>query len=224
MKSHLYHFSNLKKNEKFSGEFKIPTLVLCASLCGAYLLGSVPFALLLGRLKGIDIRHVGSGNIGATNLTRTAGRHWGVLAFLLDFFKGLAPVLIIPLVHPFDVTTLLGLMKVHVQILAGMAAVLGHVWPIYLRFKGGKGVATTFGVMAGLLPIAALISGVAWGVTYLKSRFRLPGIHLGGNSVPHQRCGTLLGGALCRNSRLWKASQSWPLRSFSFATEPTFND
>ncbi len=151
----------------------LPTIVrmwivaLCVLV--SFLLGGIPFALLLGRLRGVDIRQHGSGNIGATNLTRTLGRRWGIAAFLLDFLKGLIPALggqLLPRVA--DVPE--PLTPVHLGILFGIAAVAGHVFPIYLRFRGGKGVATSFGVMTGLVWLAALISGVAWVAVFLSTR------------------------------------------------------
>ena len=135
----------------------------------AYLLGSVPFGLLLGLLKDIDIRKAGSKNIGATNLTRLVGRPWGIAAFLLDFLKGLAPVLAAAWLWA-DVGQDAPLSATAVQIFAGLAAIIGHVFPIYLRFRGGKGVATTFGVMTGLLWLSAAIAGASWGIAYMASK------------------------------------------------------
>jgi glycerol-3-phosphate acyltransferase PlsY len=134
----------------------VPLLVVVS-----YLLGSIPFALLLGRLRGVDIRRQGSGNIGATNLGRALGRRWAIAAFLLDFAKGLVPVL--------GTLWLLGAPQ-WLAVACGAAAVLGHIFPIYLRFRGGKGVATTFGAMTGLAWPAAAIAGVLWLAVYLPSR------------------------------------------------------
>lgn len=145
-----------------------PQVILALTLLGAYLLGCVPAGLLLGKLKGIDIRKTGSGNIGATNLTRALGRRWGITAFILDFAKGLLPALApawlaLELDSP-PLTTL------QIQILAGLAAVLGHVFPVTLGFRGGKGVATTFGVMTALLPGASLLAAAIWGLTFWRTR------------------------------------------------------
>jgi glycerol-3-phosphate acyltransferase PlsY len=144
-----------------------PTAAACLLCAGAYLLGGVPFGLLLGFLRGVDIRTVGSGNIGATNLSRALGRPWGVAAFLLDFAKGLLPVLAARLAPP---ERLALAAEGWLPILAGLAAVLGHVFPIYLRFRGGKGVATTFGVMAGLAWLPTAVAGAVWGLTFLATR------------------------------------------------------
>jgi acyl phosphate:glycerol-3-phosphate acyltransferase len=135
------------------------SIALSAALAaGAYLLGSVPFSLILGRLRGVDIRTIGSGNIGATNLTRALGRRWGIAAFALDFLKGLAPVVLALLLARPEIEV----RPEHAAMACGAAAILGHVFPIYLRFRGGKGVATSFGVIAGLAPVASLAAGAAW--------------------------------------------------------------
>lgn len=113
-------------------------------LAGAYLLGSIPTGLLLGRLYGIDVRKEGSGNIGATNLYRTVGRRVGVLTLIGDCLKGVLPVL---------VARQCGLGADQVA-LVGLAAFCGHVFSVFLRFKGGKGVATALGVFLSLAPLA----------------------------------------------------------------------
>lgn len=140
----------------------------------AYLVGSVPFAFLLGRLRGVDLRKVGSGNIGATNLARVGGARWGVPAFLLDFLKGLAPVLLAGAAggDPIEGAAIegRGALAAHVQIACALAAVLGHVFPVYLGFRGGKGVATSFGALAGLSWEAALAAGLVWLVLFLWTR------------------------------------------------------
>ncbi|MBI4601974.1 MAG: glycerol-3-phosphate 1-O-acyltransferase PlsY [Planctomycetes bacterium] len=145
-----------------------PPATAALLLLGSYLLGSVPFAFLLGLARGVDIRKVGSGNIGATNLSRALGRRWGAAAFALDFAKGLLPALAAASLERGGLASLgtAGL----VPALAGLAAILGHVFPVYLRFRGGKGVATTFGVMAGLSWLSTLAAGAVWGVLYLATR------------------------------------------------------
>ena len=130
----------------------------------AYLLGSLPFALLLGKTRGVDIREIGSGNPGATNLGRALGKRWAVAAFLCDFAKGFLPVLATPWILP-DEPRL-----AWIELAVGAAAVLGHVYPLWLRFRGGKGVATCFGVMSALVPIASLLSGLVWYAVFRKSR------------------------------------------------------
>ena len=118
----------------------IPILML---IC-AYLLGSVPFGLLVGKLRKIDIREYGSHNIGATNASRTLGAKLGLLVFLLDFLKGSCFVFIARLLIESDSS--LFTLKIH-PLFYGLAAVLGHIFPIFLKFKGGKGISTIGGVL-----------------------------------------------------------------------------
>lgn len=129
-------------------------------LLASYLLGAVPFGLVMCRVfRGVDLREVGSGNIGATNAMRVLGPPLGVLAFLLDFGKGYAPV------------ALLGMGDPLLQVLCGAAAVCGHVWPIYLGFKGGKAVATGCGAIVAIDPVIALGATLAWLVVLLVSGY-----------------------------------------------------
>jgi acyl-phosphate glycerol 3-phosphate acyltransferase len=133
---------------------------------GAYLLGAVPFGYLVGRARGVDLLRHGSGNIGATNAGRVLGWRVGVLVFLLDFAKGALPVwLARQLPQPEE------LWPHTLPVVAGVAAFLGHLFPIYLRFKGGKGVATGCGVIAVLVP--PLTAGVlaAWALVLLLTRY-----------------------------------------------------
>ena len=142
--------------------FSLPTWLV---LAGSYLLGSIPFGLLIGKAYGVDIREQGSGNIGATNLGRALGKRWAVAAFLLDFSKGILPTLAAPyfaMVHTDE--------PLYLGILAGTAAILGHTFPLYLRFRGGKGVATTLGVITGVAPPATVLAGIVWLGVYLKTR------------------------------------------------------
>lgn len=127
----------------------------------AYLLGSIPFGYLAGRARGIDIRTVGSRNIGTTNVFRTLGKGWGVAVLVADVGKGLAAVLIAQ-----ALTDGAGW-----PILAAAAAVIGHVAPVWLRFKGGKGVAVAAGALIGLMPLASLILVGGWVVIVLVTRY-----------------------------------------------------
>ena len=118
-------------------------------LVSAYLLGAIPFGLLIGLARGVDIRQHGSRNIGATNAGRVLGRGWGLLCLLLDILKGLIPTLVAGwfLLSPeSDASELLQ------WIVVGVAAVIGHTFPVYLGFRGGKGVATTIGMALGVYP------------------------------------------------------------------------
>ena len=113
---------------------------------GAYLFGSVPFGYLVSRSRGVDLRKVGSGNIGATNVGRVVGRGWGILVFVLDFGKGAGPVLAATILTK---RLALDLPAEAAGVTAGLAAFLGHLFPIWLGFHGGKGVSTAAGVSVG---------------------------------------------------------------------------
>jgi glycerol-3-phosphate acyltransferase PlsY len=135
---------------------------------GAYLLGAIPTGLVLARLfSATDIRAGGSGNIGATNVTRLLGRKFGVLTFLGDMLKGFLPVYMGSLLFP-DATGGTDYMTLN---LFGLAAFLGHLFPVYLKFKGGKGVATAFGVFAWLAPAALLLVLVLFVIIVGVSRY-----------------------------------------------------
>jgi len=139
-------------------------------LIGAYLLGSVPFGMLIAAAHGIDLRKVGSGNIGATNLSRALGRRWAYVCFVLDLAKGLLPTLAAGI----WLDCLAGTNGLLAQLAVGCAAILGHVFPVYLKFKGGKGVATSFGVALGLWPYYTICAGVTlvvWVVFVLIWRY-----------------------------------------------------
>ena len=110
-----------------------------AWILGAYLVGGIPFGYLIGRLRGVDVRAVGSKNIGATNVFRTVGKKWGLLAFACDVLKGLLP-------------TLAAKAWGGPALWVGVVCVAGHMLTPYMKFKGGKGVATAFGMLLGLLP------------------------------------------------------------------------
>jgi glycerol-3-phosphate acyltransferase PlsY len=127
----------------------------------SYLLGAVPFGLIIGRLQGVDPRSVGSGNIGATNVIRSSGRAWGVTTFFLDAAKGAAaPALALAL--GLDASWVAG---------AGLAAVVGHCFPVYLAFRGGKGVATLFGAYLAMAPAVALLAAGVFAVSLLVWRY-----------------------------------------------------
>jgi acyl phosphate:glycerol-3-phosphate acyltransferase len=131
-------------------------------IAGAYLLGSVPTGLLLGRLYGIDVRQEGSGNIGATNLYRTVGRKVGIMTLIGDCLKGMLPVLL---------AWKLGGLGDQMQAWVGLAAFCGHVFSIFLLFKGGKGVATALGVYLTLAPLAVLGAVVVFALLVFIWRY-----------------------------------------------------
>jgi glycerol-3-phosphate acyltransferase PlsY len=140
-------------------------------IVGAYLLGAIPFGLLIGLARGVDIREQGSRNIGATNAGRVLGRKWGYLCLVLDVLKGLAPALCASLlIHPGPVTGGRVDTALLIRLAVALAAVLGHVYPIYLGFRGGKGVATTVGVALGIWPDFTLAMAAAL-VAYAAARF-----------------------------------------------------
>ena len=120
-------------------------------LIGSYLLGSIPFAYLLTKIvKKIDIRTVGSKNLGATNVMRSVSKRLGLTVLLLDFLKGFIPVFISMRFFPDKASTI-------IAILSGILTVCGHNWPVFLKFSGGKGVATSAGVCIALIPVDSII-------------------------------------------------------------------
>ncbi|MFH0796472.1 MAG: glycerol-3-phosphate 1-O-acyltransferase PlsY [Candidatus Omnitrophota bacterium] len=130
-------------------------------LAGGYLLGSIPVGYLVGRLFGVDIRRQGSGNIGATNVLRTIGKGPAVATLILDIGKGFLPVILARRFFPLTPGW---------TIAVGLTAVIGHTFSIFLRFKGGKGVATGFGVLTGFSPLTALYIFGIWLVVFAVSR------------------------------------------------------
>jgi len=138
-------------------------LRLLGLLGAAYLVGSVPFSFIVARWFGVaDVRREGSGNVGATNVLRTAGKAAGLLAFLLDAGKGAAVALGASLLEPPPSA---------VAPLAAVAAVMGHMYPVWLRFQGGKGVATGAGAFLPLAPAATAVAVVVFAATAAASRY-----------------------------------------------------
>ncbi len=130
------------------------------ALAAAYLLGSVPFAFIAGRLHGVDLRTIGSGNLGATNVFRTLGRTVGITVMVLDIAKGAAAVLLAVVLtdNPWPLA-------------AGALVILGHVRPVWTGFKGGKGVAVGAGALIGLVPAASGVLIVLWFLIVLITRY-----------------------------------------------------
>ncbi len=130
----------------------------------SYLAGSIPFGLIIGKtVKGIDLRDHGSGNIGATNAGRVLGKKWGLICLVLDALKGLLPVALFPLLFfaaddPWIT---------HAAVLAGIATIVGHMFPCWLGFRGGKGVATSLGVLLMLSPWGLLVAAAAFFLSLL---------------------------------------------------------
>ncbi|HSK98978.1 MAG TPA: glycerol-3-phosphate 1-O-acyltransferase PlsY [Rubrobacteraceae bacterium] len=165
-----------------------------------YVLGSVPTGLLVGRAFGVDVRKVGSGNIGMANVLRAAGKWPAVLTMLGDMLKGLFPVLVARALTD----------NAWVLALVALAAVVGHCWPVFLRFRGGKGVATGAGTSIGLAPLVGLGLFAFWWVVVLSSRYTSLGaisvmvvspfaFWLSGQPLPYVLY-TVVGGALV----LWR--------------------
>ena len=130
-------------------------------LAGSYLVGAVPFGYLIGLSQGVNLFAVGSGNIGATNVGRTLGPAYGVLCFVLDFLKGAGPVWAAAAVGGSDL----------LRVGAAAVAFLGHLFPVYLGFRGGKGVATGAGSVAALAPGPTAVAALAWAAVALASRY-----------------------------------------------------
>lgn len=126
-----------------------------------YACGSIPVAWLIGRAHDIDIREVGSGNVGATNVGRTLGRRWGGLCLILDVFKGLVPVMVSGLAMGVAANTNIAAQQTWCWLTVAAAAVFGHVFPVWLRFRGGKGVATGLGVLLGFWPLLTVPTAAA---------------------------------------------------------------
>lgn len=139
-----------------------------------YLVGSIPFGVLIGRLNGIDLRKVGSGNVGATNVTRVLGKKWGYPCFLLDVAKGALPPIIGGLLIHGPGTGVPSTIQQVAWLSSACGAILGHVFNPWLKFRGGKGVATALGATLGLYPyltLAGLCAFTTWIVVTLVSRY-----------------------------------------------------
>jgi acyl phosphate:glycerol-3-phosphate acyltransferase len=140
----------------------------------AYLFGSLPVGVWVGRWAGVDVRHAGSGNIGATNVARTVGRRAGLLTLFADVAKGALPAVLARLLF----------VDAGVLALVGLAAVCGHVFSVFLRFSGGKGVATAFGAFAVLTPVAAALSAAVFAAAAISTRYVSLASMLGAFALP----------------------------------------
>lgn len=163
-------------------------ILLAAIVILSYLVGSIPTSIIMSKaVKGIDIRNYGSGNAGGTNVMRVLGWKHGMLVILLDALKGVIAVVVVARLYqgsvpfenatPFDDFTL-------VQIIAGIAAVVGHIWTIFAGFKGGKGIATALGMLMMIVTIDMLVAIGIFFVVVLVSRYVSLGSILGAISVP----------------------------------------
>lgn len=150
----------------------VPSIALVA---GAYLLGSVPFGLIAGWLRGVDIRTIGSGNIGATNVARALGKPWAIAVLLADAAKGFLPVAVAELLE----RRFPGRFPPAAIAAAGLGAICGHMFAIFLRGRGGKGVATSLGVALALSPLLAALCFGVYAVAYAATRLSSVGSLLG---------------------------------------------
>lgn len=143
-----------------------PEIVLLLAVVLAYLIGSIPFGYLIARiLHGVDIRQHGSGNIGATNVGRVLGTKWGFLALAFDLTKGLVPAWALPLwMLPSD-------WRIVGAVLCGVGTIIGHMYPLWLGLRGGKGVATALGVAIILSPWSAIAAGAVFLFSFALFRF-----------------------------------------------------
>jgi glycerol-3-phosphate acyltransferase PlsY len=173
----------------------VPIHVYILTALAAYLLGSIPFGFLAAKAKGIDIRSVGSGNIGATNAMRVLGKPIGITVLVLDVAKGFVAVKFLPPLiwdwgAPHDSGLFLYFHELSVEhqmkffVLAGVLAVLGHNYTCWLKFKGGKGIATTAGVYLALAPWALLVGLVVFILAVLITRYVSVGSILGAIALP----------------------------------------
>jgi glycerol-3-phosphate acyltransferase PlsY len=167
------------------------------------LFGSFPAGYFAGRLAGVDVRKVGSGNIGATNVLRVLGKKWGYPVFAIDMLKGFAAVRLAfvlvnrwPDAKPY---------AEYIAILAALMSVAGHIFPIWLRFKGGKGVATSAGALIGLMPLAVPLVFFVWIIVFEITRYVSLASIIGAIALP------IIAGLLAR----WKFIDTWALIYFS---------
>jgi len=154
--------------------------MILALLVGAFFIGSIPTGMLLAATKGIDLRKVGSGNIGATNVLRAMGKEAALITLAGDMAKGFIPILVVRYFFPETGIQFSALASMPFQIsnthvafegAMGLAAILGHNFSIFLKFRGGKGVATSLGVALALSPHAALLAATAWLLTFRFSGY-----------------------------------------------------
>lgn len=144
-------------------------LIFLAAIASAYLIGSLPTSYIFARaLKGIDIRQAGSGNVGATNTFRVVGKLPGILTLIIDILKG---VFAVTIAAEYFYTCSGSIDHDLYRCAMGFAAMCGHVWPIWLKFKGGKGIATTLGIVGAISPDVFVLSGILWILVFSMTNF-----------------------------------------------------
>ena len=195
-----------------------PLILLAVLPIAAYVLGATPFGFLIARGNGVDLRKVGSGNVGATNCGRACGRPWGYLCFALDVAKGMVPVLIAGALMRTNWLSQDQKMgpaqwiptaaEQAAWLLTGCCAILGHVFPFWLKFRGGKGVATSLGVVLGIWPfftVAGIVALGIWVIFVLTTRYvSLASIAAAMAFVPAFLW-------------LWPKKELWPMAAFAGA-------
>lgn len=144
----------------------------------AYLIGSIPFGFVVGRARGVDLRTIGSGNFGATNVYRAFGFKVAILVFVMDLAKGFVGTRVLPMLWTVDMG------MEWVRFICGMSVIAGSVASIYMRFRGGKGVATSVGVFLGLTPLVTVICLCIWGVLFARFRYVSLGSIIGAAALP----------------------------------------
>ncbi len=189
------------------------TLLMLAS----YLIGSIPIGVLVARAKGVDILKTGSGNPGATNVGRTLGRKWGVLVLVLDMLKGasisLAAMIVLETSQAAGTYELSTTSRDLIWLGAGMCCIFGNLASIFLRFKGGKGVATSFGVILGIYPyltLPGLVAGLIWAIVVKLSRYVSLGSIVASCSLPFSF-------VVFARLRSWPLGEHYPLLGLTIA-------
>jgi glycerol-3-phosphate acyltransferase PlsY len=162
-------------------------ILLTVTIC--YLIGAIPFGLIVTRLvKGVDIRTLGSRNIGATNVGRVLGRKWALLVFTLDFAKGFLPSYgVLAFLYSSTAHRQGDFLTTQAQLIllsCALATILGHIFPVYLKFRGGRGVATGAGVFAALTPLPLGIAGAVWLLAVIISHYISLGSICAGIALP----------------------------------------
>jgi len=186
-------------------------VVLAICVLASFLLGAIPFGLLIGRLHGIDVRTIGSGNVGAMNVGRILGRKWFVVVFVLDLLKGLIPTLTGGWLLTFYAIEVSIPTLMIARLLVGFASILGHNYSPFLKFRGGKGVSTSLGVALGVYPdltLPAVLAFGVWAAGFSLTRMSSVGSILGGISFPLLYVGIL-------TYRGGNAAEHWPFVVFS---------